>query len=196
VQSTQGPVALGALLSAIIDWEKELEYVERVHQSLGKVFAMDDEDRRLHIINMCPRDLSDFLLRETERFCSYTKVRAEIVEHIARGKRQPRGAVHALENAELHCGDRQDTGEDAMEDLDDEERAYVASLACLGDGHQQSVLAIVRNSKFKAKGGKGKGKKGIKGEKGDKDASQGKGPKDGCFNCGGDHFIRECPHPP
>ena len=88
--------------------------MERVHQSLGKVFAMDDEDRRLHIINMCPRDLSDFLLRETERFSSYTKVRSEIVEHIARGKRQHRGAVHALESADLHYDDHQDAGEDTM----------------------------------------------------------------------------------
>ena len=72
--------------------------------------------------------------------------------------------------------------EDGMDDLDSEERAYIASLACLGESHQQSVLAIVRNSKFKVgKGNKGKGKKGSKGEKGstmdvDKAEANGKGP--------------------
>ena len=117
---------------------------------------MDDEDRRLHIIAMCPRELADYLLRETDKFSTYAAARAEIVEHIARTKRSPGalGLEQADHGAELNAIDK-------MEDLDDEERSYIASLESIGADHQQSVLAMVRNSKLKAKG-KGKGKKGEK----------------------------------
>ncbi len=96
VQAAQSCVPLTGLLSAIIDWEKDLEYVEKVHTSLGKAFNMDEEDRRLHIVNMCPKDFGEYLLRETERFPTYAKVRAEIVEHIARSRRPGKG-LHALD---------------------------------------------------------------------------------------------------
>ena len=96
VQQPPRGVALASLMNAILDWEKDLDYVEKVHTSLGKPFNLDDEDRRLHLINMCPKDTSDYILRESIRFPTYATARSEIVEHIARSKRHIRGGVQAL----------------------------------------------------------------------------------------------------
>jgi hypothetical protein len=87
VQQPRANVPLPGLMNVILDWERDLEYVEKVHNSIGKVFNMDDEDRRLHLINMVPRDFGEYLLRESHRFPEYATVRAEVVEHIARSKR-------------------------------------------------------------------------------------------------------------
>ena len=192
-------------MNVIPDWERDLEYVEKVHNSIGKVFNMDDEDRRLHLINMVPRDFGEYLLRESHRFPDYATVRAEVVEHIARSKRPaPRAGLQSL--AQADDGEAQENqGEDVdnLEDLDEEEKAHIFAMAEFGEDTQQGILALVRNTKAKTTKGKGQGKKGdgakdsnrmdISGGKG-ADSSQGKGPKDGCFICGKDHFARNCPH--
>ena len=196
VQQPPRGVALANLMNAILDWEKDLDYVEKVHTSLGKPFNLDDEDRRLHLINMCPKDTSDYILRESIRFPTYASARSEIVEHIARSKRHIRGGVQAVsQEPAAYESDQYANAFDGFDELDDEEREYIQNLAEFGEDHQKNILALVLNSKVKAKGkGKGKGKKGSKGDDGA--AAEKKGPATGCYNCGGEHFARECPHPP
>jgi hypothetical protein len=113
-------------MGVILDWEKDLEYCEKVHNSLGKAFNMDDEDRRLHLIAMVPKDFGDYLLRESARYDTYVAVRTEIIEHIARSKRPAaRVGVQALTQGPEHddYADNVDTLE-GIEYLDDEARGH------------------------------------------------------------------------
>ena len=190
-------MALTNVMNTILDWEKDLDYVEKVHISLGKPFNLDDEDRRLHLINKCPKEIGDYILRESIRFPTYASARSEIVEHIARSKRHIRGGVQAL-SQEYAANEPEDYLNvlEGFDELDDEEREYIQNLAEFGEDHQKSIMALVLNSKVKSKGkGKGKGKKGLSKGAGGADADK-KGPVGGCYNCGEDHFARECPHPP
>ena len=52
VQQPRQGVPLAQLMTTILDWEKDLEYCEKVHESMGKTFCMDEEDKRLHLVNM------------------------------------------------------------------------------------------------------------------------------------------------
>ena len=189
---------LSGLMSAIIDWERELEYVEKVYSSMGKTFSMDDEDRRLHVINMVPKDFGDYLLRESARFSTYSDVRSEIVEHIARSKRHAHPGVRSLAQ-DLVYGEVSEEPAllEGLEELDDQEKNYILSLADFGEDHQASILALVKNTKAKfpgkgGKGGKSKGKKGDGGGAMDVDRREGKGPATGCFKCGEAHYFRDC----
>ena len=191
-------VPLTGLMSAILDWEKELEYVEKVYRSMGKTFTMDEEDRRLHIINMAPKDFADYLLRESARFCTYSSVRCEIVEHIARSKRPVSGLRSLAQDLlpEQYSGEAMKI--DGMDELDDQEKEAILSFEEFGEEHQKNILALVMNSKFKSRKGKGKGKKGDARKGGDRDQAindknEGKGPANGCFKCGGSHYLRDCP---
>jgi len=95
-------------------------------------------------------------------------------------------------------GDEFEDDIDKMDDLDDDEKEHIMAMSEFGEEHQQQILALVRNTKAKTFGkSKGKGKKGNKGKEseGDKeDSGRGKGPRDGCFICKGDHFAKDCPH--
>ena len=193
---------LAGLLVAIAEWEKEYVEFAKIMRTMGKDFSMDEEDQRLILLNMCPADLHDRLLKEGDRYDTYHKARAEIVEAIAVSRRPKAGIkqIGAVEAAQWDGGD-QNSGRDQdldYGDLDDEERQYIETLAQAGPEFQASVCALVRNTKFKAfKGGKGKGKKGD--QKDTAGASDGKGPNDKgpqCFNCKEfGHMQRDCPQP-
>ena len=92
---------------------------------MGKVFTMDEEDRRLHLITMCPRDLQDRILNDSERYDTYQKARAEVIEAIARSKR-PRPGLNALGHADHEHRPEAPAGDELqgldMEELDDEEQ--------------------------------------------------------------------------
>jgi len=122
VQSPKQFVPLSNLISTIMDWEKEVEYCEKVHKSIEKPFNLDDEDRRLYLINMCPREFGDHILRESARFPTYAAVRSEIVEHIARSKRPARGALNALSEEIAPEQNELVANMNACEEIDDEER--------------------------------------------------------------------------
>jgi hypothetical protein len=53
------PAGLAGLVSAITDWEKDLAYLMRIKAE----YHMDAEDKRLILINMCPKELQDYFLR-------------------------------------------------------------------------------------------------------------------------------------
>ena len=149
---------------AIAEWEKEYAEFAKVMKTMGKEFSMDEEDKRLVLLNMCPSDSHERIIKEGDRYDTYHKARTEIVEAIA-VSRQPKGVLKQISLVEIPqydgVGQVSEEGQDQeYGDLDDEERQYIQSLYGAGPEFQAQILAFVRNTKFKAAKGKGKSKKG------------------------------------
>ena len=192
---------LSGLLVAIAERQKEYAEIAKVMKTICKEFSMDEEDTRSVLVNMCPSDLREKIIKKGDRYDTYHKARTEIVEAIAVSRR-PKGGLKQMglvENPQYDgVGQVSEEGQDQeYGDLDDEERQYIQSLYGAGPEFQAQILALVGNTKFKAAKGKGKGKKGSKGESsgsGDGKGAGDKGPQ--CYNCKElGHMQKDCPQP-
>ena len=142
-------VAIASVVGAITDWEKDMQYLAKVSPG----YCMDEQDRRLNLINMLPKDLGDYMLRETHRFPGYDDIKRELHEHIARARR-PGGSA----KLNLFNDPEQDEDEPSQQEDYDDDHLYEEELADNPPEEKEQILAIVRNVKMKAAKGKGKGK--------------------------------------
>jgi hypothetical protein len=137
---------LKELDSKITTWEYNITYFHRVAPANSHI---SEAQRRLILINMTPRELCEYLTRESRKFETYEHVRTEIYDwiHRATNPKTMSGALNQLKD---------DDGED-----------WEADIELTGDinaDNQILLNALVKNSNLKFRGGKdkGKGKKGSK----------------------------------
>jgi hypothetical protein len=185
------------LVSAINEWESKKAYHQRVS---GR--AMDPEDERLILIQICPDALEAYLRKESTKWPTYHDVKYEIFDYIARTAPKKRtGALHELSQHtppglyepawEPHLHDEWQESEH-FEVPQDQRELLASMISAVPDEHRETLAAVIKSS-FQKKG-KGKGKKG--GGKGDerRQAGKGPGPDNKCHECGSEeHFKRDCP---
>ena len=109
------------------DLKEDKNLVMYFQAVLDRRDTMDEEDRRLALLNMCPADLHERIIKEGDKYDSYHKARSEIFEAIAISRR-PKGAVRqigAVEATSSGGGEEYEGEQGQWEDLDDEEMQYV-----------------------------------------------------------------------
>ena len=135
------------LESAINVWEANLAYFEKINEE-GTVIS--SEQRRLILINLCPRELKDHLLDDCSKFDTYEKVKVEILDKIHM-KMAPESLSGALHSFQEEC-------------KEPDEYSDEAEFEVLGDGPTAGyVAALVKNGTLKIKKGFGKGKSTARG---------------------------------
>ena len=152
--------SLSTLDTAITTWEYNLTYWIRLNPTENK---MSDTQRRLILINLCPKALHEFFLKEGKRFTTYEEVKYEINDWVAR-ECGPKGVNGALPAGGLNAvapGRAEDeTFTEEDEDLAEVEKFMTGDL----ERDNFTLMALVKNlnNKFKSgkggKGGKSKGK--------------------------------------
>ena len=70
---------MATFVTAINDWEAKKAYLQKV---TGK--AMDVDDERLILIQICPEGLETHLRKESTKWPTYHDVKYEILDYLAR----------------------------------------------------------------------------------------------------------------
>jgi len=89
------------LEAAITMWEHNVEYFHRVNPQKIKI---TDEEMKLILIAMTPKELQEHLLKECDKFRDYELVKSECLDWVHRltAPKNLSGALHSL--AEIHTG--------------------------------------------------------------------------------------------
>ena len=158
----------------INDWKVHIKYLS----DIGK-FTLDHEQQKSILVSILPESLKEYMLQQYDTAKLYEDFEAKLTDHMALMEQQEKtktktvGAVAA---------------EEQQHKEETEKECYY-----MDEAGRWICMAVPKRRRMEEdeEGGNGKGGKAVQG------AGLVKGPRyGGCFNCGGDHFARECPHPP
>ncbi|CAE7436535.1 unnamed protein product [Symbiodinium sp. CCMP2592] len=161
-----------SLAEQIVKYEELIKEYERVSGS-----TYPDDLRISSVIQAAPTNLQTQLHLTMDESTDYKAIREKLLAYERASTRWQPSSGFALPAVNTH-GALNQSGPTDME-IDRVEKGKGGHKGGKQGGHKGK----------KGEKGKGKGKeKGGKGKKGSKG-----GPPGGCYNCGGRHFVRDCP---
>ena len=166
--------------------EVMLKWEDEKAQYIKKFGEIDDEAQKLGLKSIMPKSMfGESGAFRGKQYHSYADLRKEILTYIE-DKPLP---GHEASRADVNNMDDKD--KDENEDWQEEDINYVWNGK--GKGKAYSGGKGYGKYGFNQYGGGGKGYGGKNGGKDISGKGKGFGKSSGCFNCGGDHFARECP---
>ena len=156
-------------------WKEDIRYLrETGHKD------MEDVQMRTILISMLPEDVADPLIKKFEELDNYDKLEKELLTMLRNNEMKSGKRKTANINKIGEQEDENDKPQPAMYYWDDEKEAFIGMTA---PGNKRPRTEDHENHEEHG-GGKGD----------PKGTGKGKGPKSGCFTCGGDHYQSKCPH--